>query len=142
VSVTLADGTAIPQAGKLNFSDVRVSGATGTSDTRAEIPNPNGVLRPGQFVRVLLKGAVRPDAITVPQRAVLEGPQGKFVYVVGAGSKAEPRPVQVGEWVGDDWIIQSGLKPGDKVIVDGTARIFQPGAPVQVGEPAKAPEKK
>jgi len=138
VSVKLADGTEYAQAGKLNFSDVRVSGTTGTSDTRAEIPNPKGVLRPGQFVRVTLKGAMRPNAITVPQRAVLEGPQGKFVYLMNAESKAEPRPVQVGEWVGDDWIIQSGLKPGDKVIVDGVARIFFPGAPVQLGEPKKA----
>jgi membrane fusion protein (multidrug efflux system) len=138
VTVKLADGTLYPQAGKLNFSDVRVSGTTGTSETRAEIPNPRGVLRPGQFVRVTLKGAMRPNAVTVPQRAVLEGPQGKFVYLMNAESKAEPRPVQVGDWVGDDWIIQSGLKPGDKVIVDGVARIFFPGAPVQVGEPKKA----
>lgn len=142
VSVKLADGTPAAQTGKLNFSDVRVSGATGTSDTRAEIPNPKGILRPGQFVRVTLKGAVRPNAVVVPQRAVLEGPQGKFVYVVGAGSKAEPRPVQVGDWTGEDWIIHAGLKAGDQVIVDGTARIFAPGSPVQVGEPKKDAEPK
>lgn len=142
VSVKLADGTLYPQAGKLNFSDVRVSGATGTSETRAELPNPNGVLRPGQFVRVTLKGAIRPNAITVPQRAVLEGPQGKYVYVLDDKSTAQPRPVQVGDWVGDDWIIQSGLKPGDKVIVDGVARIFFPGAPVAVADPAKAQDTK
>ena len=138
VTLKLADGTVYTQQGKLNFSDVRVSGATGTSERRAELPNPKGVLRPGQFVRVTLKGASRPNAITVPQRAVLEGPQGKFVYVLSADSKAEPRPVQVGEWAGDDWIINSGLKPGDKVIVDGTARIFAPGSPVVVADPAKA----
>jgi membrane fusion protein (multidrug efflux system) len=147
VSVKLADGTLYPLTGKLNFSDVRVSGATGTSDTRAEIANPKGVLRSGQFVRVSLKGAVRPNAVTVPQRAVLEGPQGKYVYVVGAGSKAEPRPVQVGEWAGDDWVIQSGLKAGDQVIVDGVARIFAPGTAVLAGDaskagPAKGVEKK
>jgi membrane fusion protein (multidrug efflux system) len=142
VSVKLADGTAYRQTGKLNFSDVRVSGATGTSDTRAEIPNPRGVLRPGQFVRVTLKGAVRPNAITVPQRAVLEGPQGKYVYVLGEKSTADPRPVQVGDWLGDDWIIHSGLKAGDKVIVDGVARIFAPGSPVQVAEPKKDAEPK
>jgi membrane fusion protein (multidrug efflux system) len=140
VSVKLADGSVYGQAGKLNFSDVRVSGATGTSETRAEIPNPKGVLRPGQFVRVTLKGAVRPNAITVPQRAVLEGPQGKFVYVLGEKSTADPRPVQVGDWSGDEWIIQSGLKAGDKVIVDGVARIFAPGSPVQVAEPRKDAE--
>jgi membrane fusion protein (multidrug efflux system) len=135
VSVKLADGTVVAQTGRLNFSDVRVSGATGTTDTRAEIPNPKGVLRPGQFVRVALKGALRPAAITVPQRAVLEGPQGKFVYLLGADGKAEARPVQVGEWAGEDWIISAGLKAGDKVIVDGVMRIG-PGAPVQVAAPA------
>lgn len=142
VSVKLADGTVHPQAGRVNFSDVRVSGATGTSETRAEIPNPKGVLRPGQFVRVTLKGALRPNAVTVPQRAVLEGPQGKFVYLLGAGNKAEPRPVQVGDWAGDEWIINAGLKAGDKVIVDGVARIFAPGSPVQVAEPRKESGKK
>ena len=142
VSVKLANGTVYALSGKLNFSDVRVSGATGTSDTRAEIPNPKGILRPGQFVRVTLKGATRPNAITVPQRAVLEGPQGKFVYLLGAESKAEPRPVQVGDWSGEDWIINSGLKPGDKVIVDGVARIFAPGSPVQVAEPPKEATRK
>lgn len=142
VSVKLADGSVYGQAGKLNFSDVRVSGATGTSETRAEIPNPKGALRPGQFVRVTLKGATRPNSVTVPQRAVLEGPQGKFVYVLGEKSTADPRPVQVGDWTGDEWIIQSGLKAGDKVIVDGVARIFAPGSPVQVAEPQKEAAKK
>jgi membrane fusion protein, multidrug efflux system len=142
VSVKLADGTVYAEAGRLNFSDVRISGATGTSETRAEIPNPKGVLRPGQFVRVTLKGARRPNAITVPQRAVLEGPQGKFVYVLSADSKAEPRPVQVGDWYGEDWIIQSGLKAGDKVIVEGVARIFAPNSPVVVAEPKKESDKK
>jgi membrane fusion protein (multidrug efflux system) len=141
VTVRLADGTTYSQHGRLNFADVRISGTTGTSERRAELPNPKGVLQPGQFVRVKLEGAVRPDAIAVPQRAVLEGPQGKFVYVLSADSKAEPRPVQVGEWIGEDWIIQSGLKAGYKVIVDGTARIFAPNSPVQVAEPKKAPAK-
>ena len=142
VALRLADGSAYAHTGKLNFSDVRISGATGTSEWRAELPNPKGELRPGQFVRVTLRGAVRPNAIAVPQRAVLDGPQGKFVYVLGADSKAEPRPVQVGEWYGEDWIINSGLKSGDKVIVDGTARIFAPNSPVQVAEPAKDAAKK
>jgi membrane fusion protein (multidrug efflux system) len=142
VSVKLSDGSVYAQTGRLNFSDVRVSGATGTSETRVELPNPKGELRPGQFVRVTLKGATRPAAITVPQRAVMEGPQGKFVYVVGAESKAEPRPVQVGEWHGEDWIISSGLKAGERVIVDGTAKIFFPGAPVVVADPKKADAKK
>ncbi len=134
VSVKLAEGSLYANSGKLNFSDVRISGTTGTSEARAELPNPEGLLRPGQFVRVMLKGAQRPNAILVPQRAVLEGPQGKFVYVVNAEGKAEPRPVELGDWHGDDWIVTAGLAAGDKVIVDGVMKIG-PGAPVRVAGP-------
>lgn len=137
IAVRFEDGSLYARPGRLAFSDVRVSPATGTSDARAEVPNAEGRLRPGQFVRVILRGAVRPDAITVPQRAVMEGPQGKLVYVVGAENKAEPRPVVVGDWSGTDWIIESGLKPGDKVIVDGLVKVY-PGAAVQVGDPRGA----
>jgi membrane fusion protein (multidrug efflux system) len=135
VSVRLAGGSQYRNSGKLNFSDVRISGATGTSEARAELPNPDGLLRPGQFVRVQLNGAQRPNAILVPQRAVLEGPKGKFVYVVNGDSKVEARPVEVGDWLGDEWIVTTGLKPGEKVIVDGVMKIG-PGAPVRVAAPA------
>ena len=101
VALRRADGSLYPHTGRVNFADVRVSPTTGTREMRAELPNPNGVLRPGEFGRVILKGAIRPNAITVPQRAVLEGPQGKFVYVVNAESKVEPRPVEAGEWQGE-----------------------------------------
>ena len=138
VIVRLEDGRIFPRPGKLAFTDVRISTATGTSDSRAELPNPDAALRPGQFVRVILKGAVRPDAIAIPQRAVMEGPTGKLVYVLGAESKAEPRPVVVGEWSGSDWIIISGLKAGEKVIVEGLMKVF-PGAQVQVGDPNAPP---
>ncbi len=131
VTVALADGSVYGRPGKVDFADVRVNASTGTVETRAELPNPAGGLKPGQFVRARLAGAVRPDAITVPQRAVLEGPKGKFVYVVNAEGKAESRPVQVGEWVGESWVIDSGLAPGDKVIVDGVMKIG-PGAPVRI----------
>ena len=138
VELRLADGTLYPHAGRLDFSDVRVSPTTGTQEARAEVPNPDGALRPGEFVRVLLEGAVLPRAVTVPQRAVLEGPQGKFVYVVGPHGHAEPRPVEVGEWTGESWVITSGLEAGDRVIVDGVMKIG-PGAPVTVaGEAAAA----
>jgi membrane fusion protein (multidrug efflux system) len=139
VELRLADGSVYPRRGKLNFSDVRVSAATGTREARAELPNPDGALRPGQFVRVVLHGASRPKAVTVPQRAVLEGPQGKFVYVVSDKSLAEARPVQAGEWAGERWIITSGLNGGERVIVDGVMKIG-PGAPVKVAEkPAEKP---
>lgn len=134
VSLKLADGSTYSKTGKLNYSDVRVSGETGTSETRAELPNAAGLIHPGQFVRVTLKGAQRPNAILVPQRAVLEGPAGKFVYVVNDKSSAEPRPVEVGDWAGDAWIISSGLKAGDRVIVDGVMKIG-PGAPVKIADP-------
>lgn len=138
VSVRLTDGSVYASHGKLNFSSVRISGVTGTNETRAELPNPDGFLRPGQFVRVILSGAQRPNAILVPQRAVLEGPGGKFVYVVNKESKAEARPVTLGDWQNDDWIVTAGLSPGDKVIVDGVMKLG-PGAPVHAVDP-KAPK--
>lgn len=131
VELTLADGSVYPRKGRVLFSDTRVSGSTGTVEAEAEIPNPDGALKPGQFVRVRLLGATRPNAVRVPTRAVLEGPQGKFVYVAAAG-KAMPKPVTVGDQLPDGWIIDKGLVAGDPVIVDGMARIFFPGAPVQV----------
>lgn len=135
VVVRLADGSVVARTGRLAYSDIRVSGQTGTSDARAEISNPDGRLRPGQFVRVTLTGATRLNAVLIPQRAVLEGPQGKFVYVVDEKSTAQARPVEVGEWAGSDWIIIGGLKPGERVIVDGVMRIG-PGAPVKIADPA------
>src|SRR5258706_7179460 len=137
----LAHGTPAGPTGKLNFTDVRISAATGTRETRAELPNGEGQLRPGQFVRVVLRGATYPNAVTVPQRAVLEGPQGKFVYVVGEKGVAEARPVQAGEWSGGgDWIIIDGLKEGERVIVDGVMKLG-PGAPVKISEPKPAAKK-
>jgi membrane fusion protein, multidrug efflux system len=133
VGLLLPDGSAYGHTGKLNFSDVRISPNTGTRESRAEIPNPEGALRPGQFVRVQLRGAVIPNAVSVPQRAVLEGPQGKFVYVVNEQSQAEARPVEAGEWAGDNWIITSGLKPGERVVTDGVMKLG-PGAPVRIAD--------
>jgi membrane fusion protein (multidrug efflux system) len=139
VSVKLADGSVYKETGVLGFTDVRVNAQTGTSEARAELSNHDNVLRAGEFVRVTLEGAVRPAAIVVPQRAVLEGPKDKFVYVVNAESKVEPRPVQVGEWAGDGWVIESGLKPGERVVLDGVMKIG-PGAPVQVVDPSAMPQ--
>jgi membrane fusion protein (multidrug efflux system) len=133
VELRLPDGSVYAHKGKLDFADVRVSTQTGTREARAEVPNPDGALRPGQFVRVVLKGASIPNAVTVPQRAVLEGPQGKFVYVVDEKSTAQPRPVEAGQWSGDRWVISSGLEGGERVIVDGVMKIG-PGAPVKVAE--------
>jgi membrane fusion protein (multidrug efflux system) len=135
-TVRLADGSAYPETGTLDFTDVRVSSQTGTSEARAEFANRRNVLRAGEFARVSLQGAIRPAAIVIPQRAVLENPKGKFVYVVTADSKVEARPVQVGNWAGDGWIIESGVNPGEHVVLDGVLKIA-PGAAVQV-VPAQA----
>lgn len=143
VELTLANGTTYTASGVLNFADTVINRDTGTVQSRAQFANRDGQLLPGQFVRVNLVGAQRPNAITVPQRAVADGPMGKFVYVVGKGQDgkpaAEPRPVVVGEWVNSkagqhDWVIKKGLKAGDQVITEGLAKL-RPGAPIQVGAP-------
>ncbi|MDK2593690.1 efflux RND transporter periplasmic adaptor subunit [Pseudoalteromonas obscura] len=139
-TIILQDGSTYSQQGKVNFSDVRVNRFTGTSELQARIANPNGELRPGQFVRVQLSGAVRNQAIVVPQRAVLDNGTGKFVYVAADNEQgmkvALPAPVEVGEWVNlngqNMWIIRSGLQPDQPVIVEGMARIFFPGMPVNI----------
>ena len=137
VRLKLADGNEYARTGKVDFTDIRVDPTTGTIEARALVPNPQELLRPGQFARVLLSGASRPDAIVVPQRAVLEGPKSKMVLIVNAENKVEPRPVQVGDWTGADWVIDGGLKPGDKVIVDGMMKA-PPGATVKIAQ-APAP---
>lgn len=138
VAVILPDGTEYGEKGVLDFRDARVNSSTGTSEARAEIPNPNAILRPGQFVRVRLVGAERAAAFKVPQRAVLNGPQGRFVYVIDKESKAEARPVDVGDWSGDTWVVTRGLNAGDAVIVDGVLKLG-PGAPVMIGDAPAAP---
>lgn len=137
VTLKLADGSEYAHSGYTDFADLRVSPHTGTSEARAELPNPDGLLQPGQFVRVRLSGATRSSTFRVPQRAVLEGPQGKFVYVVGEGSKAEVRSVETGEWSGQEIIVVKGLQSGEQVIVDGVLKLG-PGAPVEVGAPPAA----
>ena len=140
-AVKLGDGSLYDKMGVVNFSDVRVNAQTGTSEARAEFANPGNHLRAGEFARVVLSGAVRPNAIVIPQRAVLESPKGKYAFIVNAENKAEVRPLEVGDWSGDGWIINSGLKAGDHVVVDGVMKLslMGPGAPVQVtGGPATA----
>lgn len=138
VTVKLADGSEYARTGFTDFADLRVSPNTGTSEARAEVPNTDGVLQPGQFVRVLLSGATRAGAFRIPQRAVLEGPQGKFVFIVGKDNKAEIRPVETGEWSAGDVVVIKGLTAGERVIVDGVLKLG-PGAPVAVGAPEKTP---
>ncbi len=149
VELASADGTPLASGGKLEFSQPLVNAATGTVQNQAELPNRDNAIKPGQFVRVRLGGASRPNVVQVPQRAVMEGPQGKFVYVVAKSDKPEmkgaevatPQPIVAGEWIdgkdGKAWVVREGLKAGDRVIVDGLMRIG-PGAPVQVAQAGAA----
>ena len=145
VAVQLADGSTLERKGRINFADTRINPSTGTFELRAEVRNSDNALKPGQFVRVKLHGAVRNNALAVPQVAVLDGTQGKFVYVAGRDKDgkdvATVRPVTLGEWTSVDganlWIVESGLKPGDDVIVDGVAKL-RPGAPIALGGAAPA----
>lgn len=131
VTVVMADGSAYPHKGRITFADATYNEKTGTFLVRALMPNPDGVLRPGQFVRVLVEGARRPGAIVVPQRAVMHGPKGDVVFVVDKDNKVLPRPVMVGELSGSMWRIAKGLQPGEVVVVDGAGKLTE-GAPVRV----------
>jgi membrane fusion protein, multidrug efflux system len=130
VQATLADGSVLKQTGKVDFVALALQPGTGGLQLRAEFPNPQHILLPGQFVRVRFLGLTRNDAILVPQRAVLQGLNGPFVYVLADSNKVSARPVSATAWQGTQWIIDAGLRPGDKVIVDGTQKI-KPDSPVR-----------
>ena len=131
VRLVLEDGTEYTQPGRLNFLDLSIDEATGTTALRAEFPNPQRALLPGQFVRVRIDAGVTVSGVRVPQRAVTVTPQGGTVMVVAAKDIAESRPVKVGPLQGDSWVILSGLNPGDRVIVDGLQKV-RPGSPVVI----------
>jgi membrane fusion protein (multidrug efflux system) len=130
VRLVLPDGKTHPVAGRLNFSGSTVDTRLGTVQLRAEFANPDLRLLPGQFVRAQVVAGSQ-EAIVVPQSAVLQGDAGRFVWTLGPENKATPRPVETGAWLGPDWIIQKGLKPDDKVIVDNLLRL-RPGVTVQL----------
>lgn len=130
VTLTLDDGSTYPLTGHLEFADVTVDQGTGAVGLRAVFDNPKGVLLPGLFVRATLKKGVVAGGVTVPQGAISRTPTGQAtVLVVGAGSRAEPRPVTLGQMIGDQWLVLAGLQAGDRVIVDGLQKV-RPGAPV------------
>ena len=128
ISLEMADGRAYPQPARVNFAGSTVDAATGTVQMRAEVPNPALALLPGQFVRVRVIAGTQ-QAIVVPQTAVMQNEGGRFVWLAGADGKAVQRQIRAGGWIGADWIVLEGLKPGDQVIVDNVVRL-RPGAPV------------
>ncbi len=131
VKLKLADGSVYAREGKLNFTSEKVNPQTGSFEARAELPNPDGVLRPGQFVRVMLGGASRPNSLSVPQRAVIDSPFGKIVFVVNKDDKLEPRPVELDGWSQGDWIVTKGVQAGDRVLVEGFIKAHDPGMTVK-----------
>jgi membrane fusion protein (multidrug efflux system) len=131
VTLVLEDGTTYGHVGHLNFLDQAVDPSTGGLSLRAEFPNPDRVLLPGQFVRAQLTGAPIPNAITVPQRAIQFSGEKASVVVVGPDGTAAVRPVQLGAMIGDRFVISSGLKPGERVITDGLQKV-RPGAKVTI----------
>ncbi len=133
--IVLVDGTVFPRTGRITFADPSYNAQTGTFLLRVSVENPDGILRPNQYVRVRIKGAVRPNAVVVPQRAVQQGSKGQFVWVVNADGTVAPRPVVVGQWKGDDWFIDQGLQAGETVVVDGGLTL-QAGVKV-AAQPAK-----
>ncbi len=131
VHLLLDDGTEYGRTGKLLFSDLTVDQTSGQVTLRAEVPNPDGLLLPGMYVRVRIEQAQLEQAILLPQQAVTRSATGDTVLVVGPDSKPAPRQVKLGQNQNNQWIVLDGLKAGEQVIVDGFQKMMVPGAPVK-----------
>lgn len=143
VRLRLDDGSVYPIEGELRFTDVSVDPSTGSQTVRIRVGNPNGLLLPGMYVRAELVEGTQSQGLLVPQRAVGRDERGgATVMVVGAGDKAEARVIKASRTIGDAWLVESGLKEGDRVIVEG-AMMLRPGMPVKpapfTGKPAQTP---
>lgn len=131
VSLVLPDGSEYSKKGKINFAATQIDPTLGTQQLRATFENNEQQILPGQFVRVRVTSGKKDGVFLVPQLAVLNSDQGRFVFVVNEKNQANPRPVVTGEWKGQDWVILNGLKSGDKVIVNNLIKI-RPGMPVTI----------
>ena len=144
VKVTFSDGTVYGETGRLTFTDAQVDQSTGTVKLRAVFPNPQHQLLPGMFVRATLAEGIRPEAILVHMQSVMRNQRGDaYVYVVGSDNKVESRTITVGKTIGQNWLVTSGLKNGERVMYEGFQRTA-PGATVVAKEfdPKSAPEGK
>lgn len=142
VNLIMPDGTRYPGNGRLNFAATQIDTRLGTQQLRAEFDNAKGQLLPGQFARVQLIGGQRENVFLVPQTAVMEAEAGYMLFVMDKDGKAALRPVQLGDWVGSDWMVLGGLAAGDRVIVDNLLKL-RPGAAVSAlapgpGKPAES----
>ena len=138
-ALTLMDGTEYPGEGVLDLLEPGLRTETGARQVRITFPNPKRTLLPGQFVKVRFKGDVKTEAVLVPQRAVLQGPTGPFVFIVNGEERIEMRSVVASDWKGTQWLIDEGLKSGDRVVVNGLMKIG-PGAPVKAVPIASPPD--
>jgi membrane fusion protein (multidrug efflux system) len=137
VKIQLVDGHDYEHDGKLQFADVTVDPTTGDFQLRAIVPNPDGLLLPGMYVRALLSEGVLSSGILAPQQGITHDPKGDATaLIVGPDGKVEPRAVKVTRTVGDQWLVDSGLAAGDRLIVEGVQKV-QPGMVVKAIE---APE--
>ena len=130
IELLLADGSTYAQSGTLDFADRALNPATGTLTLRAVFPNPDGLLRPGMNTRVRIVYEVAQNALLIPQRAVTELLGKQFASVVVAGDKVEQRPIRTGARIGDQWLVEEGLKAGERIVVDGLQKA-KPGAVVK-----------
>ena len=137
VKLILADGSAYAETGKLNYTASTVNTTTGMVPMRASFPNPKSILLPGQFVRVQVTIGKR-EAYLIPQAALSQTDQGHMLFTVSADNTVAPRPVETDGWSGNDWVVTSGLKPGDKIIIDNLMKL-RPGAPVMPHAPGEGP---
>ena len=123
VKLRLADGSLFPHEGKVNFSSPILDEETGSLVVRATFPNPDGKILPGQFVQSIVSGALRPNAIFVPQSSVFQGQNGMYVFVIDAENRVHLRSVDAGAWYDKYWVINEGLNPGEVVVAEGTNKV-------------------
>lgn len=133
VEVIMSDGTVFPSKGRVDYASPTYDQATGTLQARAVLPNPDLILRPGQFVRVKVSGATSPQAIYVPQRALMQKKDGMYVFLIEDGKVIE-QDVSVGDWYGNYQIITNGLKAGDRIVVDGINKLSEGSLVHIIGE--------
>ena len=134
VEIVMADDSVYPESGRLFFRDANYNTETGTFLSSRNLSQPSDALRPGQFVRTRIKGLTRPNAILVPQQAVLQGAKGFFVWIVDKDGKAQTRNIEVGDWQDDNWFVFKGLSAGESVITDGIVHLSV-GKPVKILTP-------
>ncbi|WP_246779659.1 efflux RND transporter periplasmic adaptor subunit [Rhizobium sp. BK313] len=135
VKISFGDGTTYDHDGVVDFTSSTIDVSTGTLQARAVVDNPIRRLLPGQFVRATVTGVSLDNAITIPEVALMQSPQGQFVYTIDKDGKARVNPVTLGQKVGSNWLVLSGLSAGDKLITEGIIKV-RPGSPVQAAEAA------